>query len=64
MDRKDLHTKTDAELKRELAEKRDFIRRTRFDLAAGRMKNIRMLKDTRRTIARMLTLLAEREKSA
>ena len=64
MDVKELRTKTDAELKRELAEKRELARRTRFDLAAGRVKNIRTLRDTRRTIAQMLTILAEREKSA
>ena len=57
----ELRRKNDFELVSELAEKRETLRKARFDLAAGRVKNLRMIRDTRRSIARLLTIANERK---
>lgn len=59
----EFHQKQEGEIRRELAGKREFLRRARFELSAGRVKNIRAVRGTRRDIARMLTLLRERSGS-
>jgi len=51
------------ELLRELQEKREQLRRSRFELASGRMKNIRTIRETRRAIAQLLTALAQKKES-
>lgn len=56
----ELREKSIAELQKLLAENREKLRQLRFDLAAGKVKNIRLLKSTKRDIARILTLLNER----
>lgn len=58
METQELRTKTEQELLGELAEQREALRRLRFEFASGRVKNIRMMREARRTIARILTLLA------
>lgn len=60
MDMSEFRHKHDGELRRDLAGKRDFLRNARFELSAGRVKNIRAIRETRRDIARILTLLRER----
>jgi len=62
-DIKELRSKNAGELSRDLSEKREALRRFRFELASGRIKNIRMIRETRRSIAKILTVLAEKEKS-
>ena len=64
MKAQEIRTKKDTELVRELAETREQLRQARFELAAGRVKNIRIVQELRRTIARILTALAERKQSA
>jgi large subunit ribosomal protein L29 len=49
------------ELQRVLQEKREKLRQLRFDLAAGKVKNVREIRETRKDIARLLTLLKEKE---
>ena len=64
MDIKDVRGKGDAELAGELRDQRETLRRARFELAAGREKDVRAVRKVRRAIARMLTVLAERHRSA
>ncbi len=45
------------ELSRLLKEKREKLRQLKFDLAAGKVKNVREIRENRKDIARLLTLL-------
>ena len=45
------------ELQAFLAEKKEALRRLRFDLASGKVKNVREIRGTRKDIARILTRL-------
>lgn len=54
---RELHQKSKEELPKLLQEKRSRILSLRFDLAGGRVKNIRELRSTRKDIARILTIL-------
>ncbi len=44
-------------LKGLILEKKEKIRQLRFDLAAGKVKNVREIRETRKEIARLNTLL-------
>jgi len=45
------------ELEKKLVEFREKLRSLSFDLAAGKVKNAREIKQTKKTIAQILTLL-------
>jgi large subunit ribosomal protein L29 len=60
-DIQDLRNKPDAELVRLIEENFDKLRVLRFDLAAGKVKDIFKIHEARKTIARMKTFLKERE---
>ncbi len=45
------------ELQRNLSEKREKLRQLRFDLASGKIKNVREIREIRRDIARVITIL-------
>ncbi len=45
------------DLQRSLREKQENLRVFRFDLAAGKVKDIRQIRVSRRNIARVLTLI-------
>lgn len=47
------------ELKRNLEEYREKLRSLKFDLAAGKVKNANEIRETKKTIARIVTLLHE-----
>ncbi len=49
--------KTESELKKILQESREKIRQLRFDLASGKVKNVREIRKIKKDIARILTLL-------
>jgi len=57
---KDLNRLDKTGLKGLLAEKEDKLRQFRFDLSAGKVKNIREVRETRRDIARLNTLLKKK----
>ena len=59
-DIQDLKVKSDAELMRLIKEDRDRLRALRFDLAAGKVKNVKALHDIKAAIARAMTFLHER----
>lgn len=61
---KKLGGKTIPDLKKALSEAREELRALRFDLAAGKVKNIQKAKETRRKIARILTFIRLKEKQA
>jgi len=45
------------DLQKTLKEKQEKLREFRFDLAAGKIKDIRAIRATKRNIARILTLI-------
>lgn len=53
----EFRNKSDAELVHDLALNRERLSRLLFDLAQGKVKNIREIKEVKRTIARILTLM-------
>lgn len=52
---KEIKTKSKNELKRLLLEKREALRRFRFQLSSGKSKNIKEGRNLRREIAKILT---------
>lgn len=48
------------ELQRILQEKREKLREFRFNLAAGKVKNVREIRETKKDIARILTILKQK----
>jgi large subunit ribosomal protein L29 len=61
---RELRQRTDKELEETLNSLRDKLRELRFNLAGGKVKNIREIHQTKKTIARILTLLKEHATSA
>ena len=55
----ELRQKPKTELKQILEEEREKLRQLRFDLAAGKVKNIRETRRIKKEIARVLTILNE-----
>lgn len=56
---KELREKNSEELKKLLGEKREHLRKLRFDIASRQIKNNKELRNTRKDIARILTLIKE-----
>lgn len=61
MKTKELQKLTDVELKKALEQNQEKLRSLRFDLASGKVKNVREIRETRKTVARVHTLLKERK---
>lgn len=55
-----MRAKSDAELLRLIKDDREKLRKLRFDLAAGKVKNVKTLHETKHAIARAKTFLQER----
>jgi ribosomal protein L29 len=53
----ELRQKSEKELKGLLEQDREKLRQLRFDLASGKVKNVREIRSKRRDIARILTIL-------
>jgi large subunit ribosomal protein L29 len=60
MKARELKEKGMPELEKMLAEKREKTRKLRFDIAAKQVKNTRELRNEKKDIARILTLIAEK----
>jgi ribosomal protein L29 len=60
-DIQELKNKPDTELERMIETKNDELRVLRFDLAAGKVKDISKIRDARKTVARIQTFLKERQ---
>jgi large subunit ribosomal protein L29 len=52
---------TDEELTRKIADSKDELFRLRFQLATGQLDNVMKIKEVKRRIARLKTVLCERE---
>ncbi len=59
---KELWQKNLKELHALLASEREKLRQLRFDLVSGKVKNIRSIRDTKKTIARILTVINAKSK--
>ncbi|MDD5760552.1 MAG: 50S ribosomal protein L29 [Candidatus Pacebacteria bacterium] len=57
---KDLRLKPDEELNQLLSECQNKLRELRFNLASGKVKNVRAIHALKKDIARILTILSER----
>jgi len=57
MNTAELRTKTEPELLSLLEDMRNKLRNYTFELAAGKIKNVRAIHETKRDIARVLTIL-------
>jgi len=53
----ELRQKSKSELQKLLLDNRERLRQLRFDLAAGKVKNVREIRQIKKDIARILTLL-------
>lgn len=56
---KELREKNIEELKKLLAEKQEAVRKLRFDISSKQIKNNRDLRNSKKDIARILTLINE-----
>jgi len=56
---RELRKKSTKELKHNLSDLQEKLRELRFNLAGGKVKNIREIRQTKSDIARILTLLKE-----
>lgn len=56
---RELRRKSNKELQENLVTSRNKLRDLRFNLASGKVKNIREIKQVKKDIARILTLLKE-----
>ena len=61
---KELRRKPNKELKQILVSLRDKLRELRFNLTGGKVKNIREIRQTKRDIAKILTLLNEQHEKS
>jgi large subunit ribosomal protein L29 len=55
----EIRKKSKAQLKKILINKRERLRKLRFDLASGKLKNVREIRTLKKDIARILTILQE-----
>lgn len=61
---REIRRKSIKELQEILVNLRDKLRELRFNLAGGKVKNIKEIRQTKRDIARLLSILKEYEKSS
>ena len=64
MDIKELKQRSDKELNELVASLREKLRGFRFDVAADSLKDVREIRDAKKTLARALTIMTERAKNA
>lgn len=53
----ELRQKSKIELEKMLQDSREKLRQLRFDLASGKVKNVKEIREIKKNIARILTLL-------
>jgi len=58
---KELRMKKDAELEKTIGTLREKLRVLRFELAAGKVKDVRAIRQSRKDIAKILTILKEKK---
>jgi len=57
----ELQKKSKSELKKLITDKGEHLRTLRFSLAVGKLKNVREIRETKRDIARILTIMKHKE---
>lgn len=57
----EIKQKPKKELERLLREDQEKLRQLRFDLSAGKVKNVREIRKIKKDIARILTILCQKE---
>jgi large subunit ribosomal protein L29 len=62
MKAKELKQKTTADLQALLQEKREKLGQLSFDLASGKVKNVREIREIKKDIAKILTTINEKSK--
>lgn len=60
---KELRTKPEKELERMLKDEREHLRELGFDLASKKLKKVREVRDSKKLIAKILTLLNEKRQN-
>ena len=60
---KELEDKTQESLEKLLQEKREKLRQLRFELSQDKLKNVSEIKNTKKDIARILTIITLKSKS-
>lgn len=60
MNIKELRIKSEKELTQMLKNEREHLRELRFDLASKKLKKVREARESKKTIARLMTLLQEK----
>jgi large subunit ribosomal protein L29 len=61
MKAKELRIKKETGLRKTLADLREKLRSLKFDLAAGKVKNVREIRQIKKDIAKILTILKEKK---
>lgn len=61
MNAKELKQKNEKELQRLLQEDSEKLRQLKFDLSAGKVKNVREIRKIKKDIARILTVLCQKD---
>lgn len=61
MQAKDLKQKSKQELERLLRESRERLRGLRFDIQLKQFKNVRKIREVKKLIARLLTIIKQKE---
>ncbi len=64
MDMKQLTTKSDADLQKMLGELQESLREMRFGIAANKLNDVKSVGKARKTIARINTILRQRQLTA
>ncbi|MDD4761808.1 MAG: 50S ribosomal protein L29 [Candidatus Pacebacteria bacterium] len=54
--------KSEADLLKSVSDKKESLRSLKFDLVAGKIKNVKEIKNIKKEIARILTILKKKEK--
>jgi large subunit ribosomal protein L29 len=62
MKAQDFNKKTKEDLNHALKEKREKLFQLKFDLASGKIKNVREIRQVKKDIARILTFLKKQDK--
>lgn len=57
MEISELRQKTKEELQKLLVDSREHLRNLKFDLASGKVKNVREIRNIKKDIARILTII-------
>lgn len=61
MEVKELRMKKETGLHKSLADSREKLRTLKFELAAGKVKDVRAIRQTKKDIAKTLTILKEKK---